>query len=303
MKQAEFVKIGIGVAVAYLLLKKQAETRIRGIGRSDRPIRYDSYQIKPGGRIEEYWGKVKPNARKMGVEPATGTHYLDTQEAVEQFGLYGIEYGNWLNQQDRADFLFGLTVSLADMARVLGVKQSNMGLGKRLEFALGARGKTAAAAHFEPLHLSINLTKESGKGSLSHEFGHAIDFQGGMAAGIRGFLSEGRSTRKQPDYTNRPPNTPAFWMEKALDKILWQDNGRPSSYNKWLEGQTTYFNRRTEIFARMTERLFYTLFKDKGVHNSFAVDSRPTSDWPSEDLILKAKPYMLKIFKYVLSKT
>ena len=187
------------------------------------------------------------------------------------------------------------------MARVLKVSQNKMGLGGSLEIALGARGKSGAAAHFEPKYLSINLTKNDGKGSFSHEFGHAIDFKGGIAAGDRTFLSDGLSTRKQPDYRGKKPNTPVYWMEQALDKILWTDSGSPTSYHNWLNNQSSYFNRRTEIWARMTERLFHTLFKENEIYNTFAVDYRPTSDWPSEDLILRVKPYMLKIFKHVLN--
>ncbi|MEK9231620.1 hypothetical protein, partial [Escherichia coli] len=68
--------------------------------------------------------------------------------------------------------------SLMDMADVLKVPAKALSLNGRLGLAFGARGKggkNAAAAHYEPGQVAINLTKGNGAGSLAHEWFHALD--------------------------------------------------------------------------------------------------------------------------------
>ena len=58
--------------------------------------------------------------------------------------------------------------------------------GGRLGLAFGARGHGKAAAHYEPGHRVINLTKPSGAGCLAHEWFHAWDHDSCLAAGVGG---------------------------------------------------------------------------------------------------------------------
>ena len=53
-----------------------------------------------------------------------------------------------------------------------------LSLNGELAIAFGARGhggEEAAAAHYEPGHQVINMTKIKGAGSLAHEWFHALD--------------------------------------------------------------------------------------------------------------------------------
>lgn len=59
-----------------------------------------------------------------------------------------------------------------------------------LSIAFGARGSGNAAAHYEPLHKVINLTKMHGAGSLAHEWWHGLDDSLGVKMGAGGMLSE-----------------------------------------------------------------------------------------------------------------
>lgn len=75
-------------------------------------------------------------------------YLVDPKSAVDHFGLHGIEFGNWMTQEDRMDFLFATMVTLADMAQALNIPQGKMGLTQKLQIALGARGKGGRAAAF-----------------------------------------------------------------------------------------------------------------------------------------------------------
>lgn len=260
--------------------------KIAGIGKF-----YDSTNIRPSGRVDRYWNDLTINAQNWGVEKRNEKFYFEPSAAVEHFGLYSIEFGNWLNQEERFGFMYATLVTLRDIGAVTGVKQSKLGMGKRLALAFGARGNGGRAAAFyipEPYHL-INLTKTNGRGSFCHEYGHAVDFYFKGASGWQ-------STRKQPDYSGIRTDSVDYLFEKAIEIVLWKDNGEPSSYQNWLLKQTEYYNRRNEIWARMCERYFMWKFKENGIYNTWGVDRTPTADLPDLDLIKKAAPYINKIF-------
>lgn len=259
---------------------------IAGIGKF-----YDSTKIKPSGRVDRYWSDLNINAQEWGVEKRTEAYYRDPAEAVKHFGLHSIEFGNWLNQEDRIGFMYGTLVTLRDIGQVTGVRQNKLGMGKRLALAFGARGNGGRAAAFyipAPYHL-INLTKTHGRGSFCHEYGHAVDFYFKGASGWQ-------STRKQPDYTGIRIDSVDYYFEKVLDTILWNKNGDPSSYHLWLLKQTEYYNRRNEIWARICERFFMWKFKEKGIFNTWGIDRVVTADLPDLELVKKAAPFISKIF-------
>lgn len=103
-----------------------------------------------------------------------------TQALKEMLGLRDVQSGNWvLKDPNSAKFHVEQTAgAMSDMADMLGIEVSALGLGGRLGMAFGARGtggKNAARAHYEPVHRVINLTKMGGGGCLGHEVFHAID--------------------------------------------------------------------------------------------------------------------------------
>lgn len=115
---------------------------------------------------------IERNGPSNGINEnnhATGQMYLDT------FGFSGGEFGNWMNEKDRqASLDFGYD-ALMDLADALNIEPQDISLGGELSIAFGSRGRSGAAAHYEPLRQVINLTKMHGAGSLAHEWGHALD--------------------------------------------------------------------------------------------------------------------------------
>jgi hypothetical protein len=102
---------------------------------------------------------------------AKGEHFL------KDFGLRGVEFGNWNNQEERQEVMNHAYDALMDMAEVLGIPPKAVGLGGQLGLAFGARGHglSGARAHYEPTYAVINLTKMSGAGTIGHEWFHALD--------------------------------------------------------------------------------------------------------------------------------
>ncbi len=251
---------------------------------------YDDVTIRPGSRVDDYWGILKPSPRKYGVEEYNAPYYLKVQDAIKHFKLYSIEFGNWLNQDERLNFMYATLVTLRDIAQVIGCKQDGMGFHKKLSLAFGSRGKGGfVAAFYQPYNVLINLTKTLGRGSFCHEYGHAVDHHLGWHSGAK-------SQRKQPDYNGKRKGSAAWLFETVIDGVLWNENGTPSSYHKWLDTSTDYFNLRAEIFARICETYFYTQFKEKGISNSWGVGGI-REDMPSPKLVEKVAPQIKQIFK------
>ena len=263
--------------------------KVAGIGKY-----YDSPKIRPSGRIDTYWSDLSIKAQQWGVERRPERYFINPEEAIKHFGLYSIEFGNWMNQEDRIGFMYATLVTLRDIGQVTGVNHAKLGLGGQLALSFGARGNGGSAAAFyipAPYHL-INLTKTAGRGSFCHEYGHAVDFYFKGASGWR-------SIRKNPDYTGMRQDSVDYLFEKAIETVLWKNDGLPSSYLQWLYGQSEYFNRRNEIWARMCERYFHWQFKERGIYNTWGVDWTAGADWPALDLIKKSAPYMRKIFSRI----
>lgn len=191
------------------------------------------------------------------------------EEMLQTFGFRGIEYGNWLPQDERQTVLNHAYDAFMDMANVLGVPPKAMSLDGTMAIAFGARGKGRAMAHFEPSRMVINLTRLSGAGSLAHEFGHALDRWMAMKdASVKTmFLSE--SCAQLPSEANE--------MSKAFAKVMDGIMSRPMSIEEGIEAATKKFktereNARTNVNGFSTY-LNYTGFSRDDPHNEGYVNS------------------------------
>ena len=134
--------------------------------------------------LEDQWNglKVHPEYRRAINEPRQGPLRRPGDVTPEQFqdafGFRGVQFGNWVEGDRRQVDLNEAFDAFMDLADALGLPPKAMSLDGSLGLAFGARGTggvMAAAAHYEPGRVVINLTKKSGPGSLAHEFFHAFD--------------------------------------------------------------------------------------------------------------------------------
>ena len=252
----------------------------------------------PEGNADKYWGRegidlvFRPNdeaVRKGDKVPST-YKYMDVRFLENHFGLNAFEFGNWLSQQDRLNYVSGLGLALFDLHKLLGFSPKQIGIKNKLSVAFGARGRGKAVAHFEPATFVINLTRYSrpkkvakrssnfrrvslilqdgGVGSFAHEYGHALDFYAGtyIEKAPDWQISGGRDTDPAMRFPSVKKSKLQGLMDNLMNKIIWKGKNVHSDYYKRLnrKGTKEYFLRRNEIWARSFEvYIHFKLEKEK----------------------------------------
>lgn len=260
------------------------------------------------GNSDNYWGRQgidlvfrpnDPNVRIAEKIPYT-YKYADVRYLESYYGIKAFEFGNWLSQQDRQNYLSGLGLALFDLHKLLGFNPKDIGLKGKLSVAFGARGRGKALAHFEPEDFVINLTRygrpqrlssrsknfrrvnlilqDGGVGSFAHEYGHALDFFAGtfIEKTDSWQISDGRSTNHALRFPSAKKPHLHSLMDTILNKILWSGKNTPSAYNKRLnkKGTKEYFLRRNEIWARSFEVYVHYKLEKKKYKNVFLNKSK-----------------------------
>jgi hypothetical protein len=183
-----------------LASKEEAEAKAKEL--------YEALTKNPDGT------KKAPERPHLDVLERTGKDIrngrdVKPEDFLSDFGFRGVEFGNWVANDERQKAVNLAFEGLHDLADTLGIPPETLSLGGQLALAFGARGKGSAAAHYEPGKLVINLTKLSGAGSLAHEWGHALDHYFGQ-------LDSDQGTKGAPDYASGGRNAYNF---KALGNL------------------------------------------------------------------------------------
>ena len=208
--------------------------------------------VSVGGRLRNYWDERGVKQHRSSFVPFEED--VDLKALIEKYKLHGFEFGRYVNNEDRYDFVLATKDSLRDLAWLL--KTENLGINYKIGIAFGARGRGGhAIAHYEPLLNMINLTKNKGGQSMAHEYGHALDYNIGMYVDqnkSHGALSAGRSMAKFPE--DNTGGTCRLLMRKLIREIKMTDSF------KRLEKASDYWHYNTEVFARYFEQwCCYTL--------------------------------------------
>ncbi|MDO8728567.1 MAG: LPD1 domain-containing protein [bacterium] len=115
------------------------------------------------------------NVRKVGVDWRCQLD-VTAEQLMGDFGFRAIEFGNWLPQQERQEVMNRAYDAFSALVSIMDIGKKKIGFDGALALSFGARGRSGAAAHFEPGREVIHLTRMSGAGSLAHEWGHALDY-------------------------------------------------------------------------------------------------------------------------------
>jgi hypothetical protein len=121
----------------------------------------------------EWERKVSSEIERNGGDKAPPNTTADN--ILKSYNLRGVEYGNWISDDDAKYHIQHAWEALGDLADILGFEKTDVSLRGELALAIGARGAGKARAHYEPMKKVINLTKFSGGGCAAHEWGHALD--------------------------------------------------------------------------------------------------------------------------------
>lgn len=236
------------------------------------------------GRADLFWRKnnkflkafkkFRKPERKLPVN-FQGARILDQERVLKYFSLAGFEFGTWIDNNRRFEFLAGCVVSLLDLKELTGIK--NLGFGA-YTIAFGARGKGgrgSSAAHFESRLHAINLTKDYGLEALAHEYGHLLDHFFGCYIDqdkASQYLSYGKSSGQfNQRVKGLQRGTLRYLMQEVIKAIVYDSKGNVSPYYARLtrEAKSEYFTASTELFARVFEQWVTHRLKKKGVVNRF----------------------------------
>lgn len=276
----------------------------------------DAGVIVPNGRVEAHWNNLRASKWSGQDYPENPKKYLTNSDYfIDRFNLKFVEFGNWMNQQDRADFLFNTAVSFNDLSLALKIEVDEIGLQKNLAIAFGARGRSAASGHFEQLNSAIiNLTKTKGKYSvLAHEYGHAFDNLIGLAIfGDVRFVS-GDTTRKNVDQEILANgNYFEKWFELFFQALYYKSDGSKTAfYNRMVSLDSDYWENRLEIWARYFEMYVGYRQRELAINNRFLSRDFKTylklKAYPSLEEFNAALPFAEKILttglKLLLNKS
>lgn len=261
----------------------------------------DTGDVPHGGRVDKYWKRFNLQPlRYLGAYKAKSDEWLyDPEKTVKHFNLKGIEFGNYLNQEERLNHLYALAFGLHDLAKVLDVEDSQIGLNGTLSVALGARGFGPAKAHYEPQpYTVINLTKTSGKGALAHEYAHALDnFAAYYICNERYFLASESTSFEIKVHKSQIRNT----MEAMFEALYYQGDSF-TTFAKSLADQSDYWKMRAEVFARTFEKYIFQKLNKSNITNRYlTAGSYENPMYPSAQLLNKASQPLDRFLDHVYS--
>ncbi|GKX50630.1 LPD38 domain-containing protein [Budvicia aquatica] len=241
-----------------------------------RELREDSRKEQ---RRESNESRKGPERRKGNVTP---------EQFSDAFGFRGVQFGNYVEGAKRQQDLNMAYDSLMDLADIMSIPSQAISLNGSLGIAFGARGKGGAnafAAHYEPDSIVINLTKNSGAGSLAHEWFHALDnyfgtadshgYDSGRPSGemmttqARRDYQYVNGKREPTSYTVRPEVYQAF---KNVIKSINESGLLQRSQTLDQTRSKAYWSTKVEMSARAFERYILDRAEAKNISNDFLVN-------------------------------
>ena len=206
---------------------------------------------------------------------ATPDMFVDMDGNKSVFGFRAVEFGNYVTNKERQQFLNDIYDALMDMSDVLGVSPRALSLGGQLAIAVGARGKSSASGHYEPEKNVINLTKTSGYGILAHEWLHAFDryFSNYNPSAIYvGGVQYATSEEYKDDMRQEVKDAFAALMDVI----------KKSDYYKRSMMLGEYWSSDKELAARALQDHIIRKLNERGQKNEFLSNLTATEDWDGE---------------------
>ncbi|MBI9090708.1 MAG: hypothetical protein JEZ12_15940 [Desulfobacterium sp.] len=219
--------------------------------------------------------KYTPDVRRKANEDRIGNDYRGDKDVTPEmfsnaFGFRGVEFGNWVSKaEERQVALNNAFDAFSDLADILNIPTKAISLNGGLGLAFGARGsggKNAAAAHYEPDKVVINLTRKQGAGSFAHEWWHALD---NYFSRNRNYPSEYLSERP---YQLSPGNEIRQEIADAFKRIVEAYKAtdiEKRSAKLDRKRSKKYWGTGREISARIFESYVIDKLSEKGYSNDY----------------------------------
>lgn len=232
-----------------------------------------AYVAEHQSELESKLAKFKeiPSERKESNSPRVGEDHRDGGDVTpeqfnEAFGFRGVQFGNYVEGTRRQADLNEAYDALMDLAGVLNLPAKALSLNGQLGLAFGARGKggkRAPMAHYESGNVVINLTKESGAGSLAHEWFHGLDNYFSRMGGARvGFMTDKQATGP----AIRPEIREAF---NAIKRSIAMTGIAERSKELDKRRTKAYWSTDLEMSARAFESYIINKLEDQSKSNDY----------------------------------
>lgn len=235
--------------------------------------------------------------REAGTRPVRNAN-VTPEEFLKAFGFRGVEFGNWVENDKRQGDLNLAYDALTDLAYVLRVPTRALSLDGTLGLRFGSNGsggKNAAAAHYEPATVAINLTKKHGAGSLAHEWFHALDHYFSSLRGNRqgNYMTESKDTRYiarrgEAQYAAAAKNYPDGVRKEIIlgfsNLVKAFESSGLKERSQELDNKRTkdYWSTNLEMGARSFEVYVKDALAQVGVRNDYLANIRSYDAWQKE---------------------
>lgn len=193
-----------------------------------------------------------------------------------KFPFRGVEFGNWVNQEERTECLNRCADALCDLAKITGLREEALTHGQQLALAFGSRGISKAAAHYESGKRVINLSKLNGAGCLAHEWWHSLDNRMMYADGNPMLFSVSGCMKLK----NKALLQVAFDLNKALDESAFAIRSRRIDMYKGRK----YWGDMVELSARAFEAYVFYKLEASEMRNDYLVSFKQMSDFQRPEL-------------------
>jgi len=248
--------------------------------RDDVQAKIDDMRKGPNMRGTENRARSGQDLRDGDVSPETFS---------EAFGFRGVQFGNYVEGPRRQSDLNRAYDALMDLADTIGVPPKAISLNGELGLAFGARGtggNAAAAAHYEPGQVVINLTKGSGPGSLAHEWLHGLD----NYFARQDDHGKSKATGQDQDYMSSRRRTEGtardevYQAWKGVQTALAKGGFAERSVELDKAKSKPYWNKTIEKAARAFEKYMVDRLSEKGAINDYLANIDQTSGaYPTND--------------------
>lgn len=216
----------------------------------------------PENRITPKCSGLEFDTNRIGVNYRNGQN-IDINQFMDTFKFSGIEFGNWVNQTERQDFINCTYDAYCDLMHIMGLPLHYASLNGVLGIAFGSRGVRGEMAHFDKENELIHISKTDALGSLAHEYAHAIDYTLGQEVGFGRFLSNYAKSGFSNTVIKKSFSAWDDWLESS--KYLQDSKMIDSKLSK------KYFATRIELFARCFEQWVQCTLIKNNCNNNFLV--------------------------------
>ena len=230
-----------------------------------------------------------PALRRSWNRPRVGKEWHAEDVTPEQFAaaipFKGVEFGNWLNQDERAALLNSAFDGFHDLADLLGIAPAAVSLGGMLNFSFATRGHAGSAAHFDSCYNTINLNKRNGAGCMAHEWLHACDHFAAVLAGRGSCTSWGEAFATECNKeSNHPADIAARELVAAIRKMDYYTRSRNyQAISGKSQGGADYYTQPCELAARGFEGVVLYLLNCAGGCSDFLVNLQSWRDFERDD--------------------